>query len=422
MSIEDFDSSINTLLTKIKSERTKLEQEKKKLDDEKMKISDEKNIWDQQKDEMMSKFLIEDDIVEINVGGQVFSTYLNTLTKIPESILAAMFSGRFPLNKDSNGRIFIDRDPKIFRYILMYLRSGELVYPTNVSEKKLFRNDLSFFNLLPQGKFFKGIFTTLGAKGRNGPTTTGGLYDEQDHGEFVEVKVGRQYFTLPRSGLYKIKAIGACGGDSTENNNIKQGYGAVVTAQVFLEQGTVLVIVVGQQGELARGTSNRAGGGGGGTYICIEEGGTFIPLVIAGGGSGCSWGGFQKNGVNSQTIKKNGDGIGGTATGRGGGGGGFKGNGANNGSDLGGQSFLNGSVGGTGTYAEGGFGGGGGAMYEGGGGGGYNGGDVVDTNQYTIDYPQYGSTSYVSDSVQDSNIKVNTKFEDGKVVFELISG
>jgi len=180
--------------------------------------------------------------------------------------------------------------------------------------------------------------------------------------------------------------------------------------------------VVGQQGELARGTSNRAGGGGGGTYVCIEEGSTFVPLVIAGGGNGCSWGGFQKNGINSQTIKKTGEGIGGKASGRGGGGGGFKDNGANNGSDMGGQSFLNGSVGGTGTYAEGGFGGGGGAMYEGGGGGGYNGGDVADTNQYTIDYPQYGSTCFVSESVQDSNMKVHNKFEDGKVVFKLISG
>jgi len=290
-----------------------------------------------------------------------------------------------------------------------------------MTEKKLFRNDLTYFNLLSPAKFFKGVFTTLGAKGRTGPTALGDHYTDQEHCEFVELKNGRQYFTLPRSGVYKIKAIGACGGDSTENNNIKQGYGAVVSATVFLDEGTVLVIVVGQQGELARGTSNRAGGGGGGSYVCIDNGGgLFTPLVIAGGGNGCSWGGFQKNGVNAQTIKKTGEGVGGKASGRGGGGGGFKDNGANNGSDLGGQSFMNGSLGGTGTYAEGGFGGGGGAMYEGGGGGGYNGGDVVDTNQYTNDYPQYGSTCYVSDIVQDHNMKVHNKFEDGKVVFKLI--
>jgi len=100
-------------------------------------MGDEKMVWDQQKEEMVSKFLIDDDIIELNVGGTVFTTYLQTLTKIPESMLAAMFSGRFPLNKDSTGRIFIDRDPRIFRYILTYLRSGELIYPANVSEKKI---------------------------------------------------------------------------------------------------------------------------------------------------------------------------------------------------------------------------------------------------------------------------------------------
>jgi len=286
-------------------------------------------------------------------------------------------------------------------------------------KKKLFRNDLTYFGLLSQ-KFFKGVFTTLGAKGRSGPTSIGDFYNEQDHYDFVELKNGRQHFTLPRSGLYKIKAVGASGGDSTENNNIKQGYGAIVTTHVFLEEGTVLVIVVGQQGELARGTSNRAGGGGGGTYVCIESGTTFTPLVIAGGGNGCSWGGFQKNGVNCQLGKKNGDGIGGKAAGRGGGGGGFKDNGATNGSDIGGQSFLNGSLGGTGTYAEGGFGGGGGSMYEGGGGGGYVGGDVVDTNQYSIDYPQYGSSCFTSESCTEVQIKLSTVFEDGKVVIKLL--
>jgi len=160
----------------------------------------------------------------------------------------------------------------------------------------LFRNDLTYFGLLNQ-KFFKGIFTTLGTKGRNGPTAIGDHYNDQDHYDYVELKNGRQMFTVPRSGLYKIKVTGASGGDSTENVNIHQGYGAVVTCNVFLEEGTLLAIVVGQEGELARGTSNRAGGGGGGSYVCIDNNGSFVPLVIAGGGNGCSWGGFQKNGV-----------------------------------------------------------------------------------------------------------------------------
>jgi len=196
--------------------------------------------------------------------------------------------------------------------------------------------------------------------------------------------------------------------------------GQLLLAPCFLEEGSVLVIVVGQQGELARGTSNRAGGGGGGTYVCLEQGSTFVPLVIAGGGNGCSWGGFQKNGVSSRIDNKPGSGIGGKASGRGGGGGGFKDNGANNGNENGGQSFLNGSLGGTGTYGEGGFGGGGGSMYEGGGGGGYNGGDVEDTNSYNGEFTHYGSSCFVTEDALDKTIKLNTKFEDGKVVFKAI--
>jgi len=278
---------------------------------------------------------------------------------------------------------------------------------------------LFFFGLIIRN-FFKAVFTTLGATGRNGPTTAGNHYTDQDHSEFVEIKNGRQFFTVPRTGIYKIKAKGASGGDSTENNNIHQGYGAIVSCNLFLEEGSVLVIVIGQQGELARGTSNRAGGGGGGTYLCMQKGNnSFTPLVVAGGGNGCSWGGFQKNGVNALNTKI-GDGIGGRASGRGGGGGGFKENGANNGSDMGGQSFINGSVGGTGTYAEGGFGGGGGAMYEGGGGGGYCGGDVVDTNQYNQDYPQYGSGSYITSEAENHSFILSTVYEDGQLVMKMI--
>jgi len=368
---------------------------------------------------MSSKFLIQDDLVELNVGGTPFTTYLNTLTKIPESMLAAMFSGRFPLNKDTHGRVFIDRDPKIFRYILSYMRSGVLVYPNDPSEKKLFRLDLNYFGLLSNKGFFKALFTTLGAKGRLGPTTIGEHYLNSDHHDLVELRNGKQYFSVPRSGVYKIKVKGASGGDSTENTATHPGYGAIVTCTLQLDEGDILAIVVGQQGELARGTSNRAGGGGGGSFVALDKG-TFIPLVVAGGGNGCSWGGFQKNGIDALLTKKGGDGTGGHASGRGGGGGGFKENGTTNSSDVGGLSFINGSTGGTGTYAEGGFGGGGGSMYEGGGGGGYCGGDVADTNQYNTDYPQYGSGCFVCSRADNEKYVLNTVFEDGSVMIKYI--
>jgi hypothetical protein len=64
--------------------------------------------------------------VKLDVGGVHFTTSLTTLMTEPESMLAAMFSGRHELEKDDDGRVFIDRDGELFKYVLQYLREGEL--------------------------------------------------------------------------------------------------------------------------------------------------------------------------------------------------------------------------------------------------------------------------------------------------------
>lgn len=47
--------------------------------------------------------------------------------KHPNSMLGAMFSGRYQPITDPNGRFFIDRDGKLFKYILNFLRTGSTV-------------------------------------------------------------------------------------------------------------------------------------------------------------------------------------------------------------------------------------------------------------------------------------------------------
>ncbi|XP_053392162.1 BTB/POZ domain-containing protein KCTD7-like [Mercenaria mercenaria] len=66
------------------------------------------------------------DVVELNVGGKMMTTLLSTLTKDPDSMLAAMFSGRHVISKDKDGRFFIDCDGHLFIHILNYLRFGSL--------------------------------------------------------------------------------------------------------------------------------------------------------------------------------------------------------------------------------------------------------------------------------------------------------
>jgi len=64
--------------------------------------------------------------IKLDVGGYKFSTTLTTLTADPDCMLAAMFSGRFIVEKNEDGCVFIDRDGEYFHYILNWLRNGTL--------------------------------------------------------------------------------------------------------------------------------------------------------------------------------------------------------------------------------------------------------------------------------------------------------
>ena len=92
--------------------------------------------------------------IKLNVGGQHFTTSLQTLTKDTGSMLYAMFSGRFDTKPAEDGYYFIDRDGTNFRYILNYLRTGRLLLP----EDKLVREEL-----LEEAEFYqlRGIVDEL---------------------------------------------------------------------------------------------------------------------------------------------------------------------------------------------------------------------------------------------------------------------
>jgi len=51
-------------------------------------------------------------------------------------MLGIMFSGRFENQKNDEGRIFIDRDGKLFEYILEFLRNDEWDLPEDLQLRK----------------------------------------------------------------------------------------------------------------------------------------------------------------------------------------------------------------------------------------------------------------------------------------------
>jgi hypothetical protein len=242
-------------------------------------------------------------------------------------------------------------------------------------------------------------FTTCGQTGPQGPSQgqCNGVYGGNIwlNGK-VTVTNGTQQWAVPLDGTYRIEAWGAKGG----NNG---GNGARMRGDFVLQGGTVLKIVVGQEG--LKAPAEVGSGGGGGSFVARADNSA---VIVAGGGGGTghnasysnhdvSLGRTDTNGA-AGLLEKAGaggtDGQGGkesyttgNGTPNGGGGGGFFGNGGSSGAAKGGAAFVNGAAGGNST---GGFGGGGGSdsfvygcgssPHGGSGGGGYSGGGAGGDN------------------------------------------
>lgn len=91
------------------------------------------------------------DILDINAGGQIIRVSRGTLTQIKGSRLEAIFSGRWEkhLQRDRNGRIFLDVNPVCFRSIVDYLNEVKITPPDSPpdlpsvdSENALFLSNL----------------------------------------------------------------------------------------------------------------------------------------------------------------------------------------------------------------------------------------------------------------------------------------
>uniref|UniRef100_A0A4W3I2J5 Potassium channel tetramerisation domain containing 12.1 n=1 Tax=Callorhinchus milii TaxID=7868 RepID=A0A4W3I2J5_CALMI len=88
-------------------------------------------------------------VMELNVGGQVYVTRYTTLIAAPDSLLGRMFTRKAPkeLPRDSKGRFFLDRDGFLFRYVLDYLRDGDLVLPDCFPERSRLQREAEYFQL-----------------------------------------------------------------------------------------------------------------------------------------------------------------------------------------------------------------------------------------------------------------------------------
>ena len=91
---------------------------------------------------------IETAPVHLDVGGLLYTTSLATLTKHGHSRLSQMFNGTLPVVLDTwRQHYFIDRDGKLFRHVLNFMRTGELVLPANFDHLAGLLAEAKFYGL-----------------------------------------------------------------------------------------------------------------------------------------------------------------------------------------------------------------------------------------------------------------------------------
>lgn len=122
-----------------------------------------------------------------------------------------------------------------------------------------------------------------------------------------------QTFTVPCTDSITITATGGQGGDAG-------GLGAEIQGTFKVTPGTVLDILVAQQGTLGSYGSN--GGGGGGSFVWVKSD-TMLLIAAGGGGGYSSNGGYPPGNGSADSIPTAGGGAGSGTPGVGGNGGGY---------------------------------------------------------------------------------------------------
>lgn len=99
-----------------------------KLLQDKMRLQEERAEFEAEKELMRCLTAQPSDIIKINARGTIFETRRSTLCQVEGCLLQYMFSGRWEdrLERDSEGRVFLDYNPYCFGKILDFLWAMQL--------------------------------------------------------------------------------------------------------------------------------------------------------------------------------------------------------------------------------------------------------------------------------------------------------
>ncbi|KAF8795445.1 BTB/POZ domain-containing protein KCTD16-like [Argiope bruennichi] len=150
-------------------------------------------------------------VVELNVGGVLYTTSLSTLTKDTKCLLGQIFTGKEGIGKDAKGRYFVDRDGVLFRYVLDFLRNQKLVLPENFHEKERLKNEAEYFNMADLIACVNSLSTAAPQpvslprmSSVSTPTSPGGLMQATGQPGYLTIGY-RGSFAFGRDGLADVK-------------------------------------------------------------------------------------------------------------------------------------------------------------------------------------------------------------------------
>ena len=110
-------------------------------------VSNEEKEWKDIKIRLATTSL--KGMIILNVGGEKYTTSIETLTNEKDTFFTALFSQQWEVERDPNDKsIFIDRDGKLFHHILQYLRT------TKVSNE-IINNELLCHDLIIEAEYFR---------------------------------------------------------------------------------------------------------------------------------------------------------------------------------------------------------------------------------------------------------------------------
>ena len=145
MSSEDILAKFDELVKRFKEELNEI------IQGERAKVKAEVEQYNAEKQRMKPFEVSDDDIIQLNVGGQKLTTTRSTLCQVEGSLLATMFSGRWEdgLKRNEDGAFFFDVNPQYFGHILDYLRMKKIASPDNPAElPKVPRDEVKNLNTL----------------------------------------------------------------------------------------------------------------------------------------------------------------------------------------------------------------------------------------------------------------------------------